>query len=186
MAANHKSSYVMNTTMENLCNIIKSENFSQTLNIEMKSENPTDNGVWYRFHHGVTFTSWGEKITITLTRVNSEMTTMEIHSECGLKTQVIDWGKNKRNVCNIYEEIERGLSPEGAQPTAATPAPSPTPTAEPAAPAAEPAPAAPAPTVEPAMAPEKKDKPVINFCSHCGTKVAPGSIFCSQCGTLLK
>ena len=43
------------------------------LNVALKSENPMPNGVWFRIHHGTTFTSWGEKITVTLTDLGGDI-----------------------------------------------------------------------------------------------------------------
>ena len=107
MAANHQNSYILNASIETLRAVILDSNFASTLNLELKSENLTMDGVWYRFHHGMTFTSWGEKITITLTRIDNMSTSLTILSECGMPTQVIDWGKNRQNVCNIFEYIDK-------------------------------------------------------------------------------
>ena len=105
MAANHQENYTMNVNIQTLCNIIRSQGFAEQLRTELKSENPTPTGVWFRLHHGATFTSWGEKITITLTPCGANATQVTIHSECGMPTQVIDWGKNKQIVCNVYEYL---------------------------------------------------------------------------------
>ena len=122
MAANYQQIYTMNAGVQQLSTIIRSNAFANHLRTELKSENPTPTGVWFRLHHGVTFTSWGEKITVTLTPLRENVTQVTIHSECGMPTQVIDWGKNKQVVCNIYEylaaHIGRGASVEShAQPT---------------------------------------------------------------------
>lgn len=95
MAAKHENSYVMNVSLDKICSVIKSAEFASELRIEMKSENIENTRVWYRFHHGVTFTSWGEKITITLTPMTPTTTSVIILSECGMPTQVIDWGKKQ-------------------------------------------------------------------------------------------
>ncbi len=72
------------------------------LNVALKSENPMPNGVWFRIHHGTTFTSWGEKITVTLTDLGGA-TAVDILSECGMPTQVVDWGKNASNVRVLFD-----------------------------------------------------------------------------------
>lgn len=105
MAANYSDTNVLNANINQVIALIRDISFSNVLNIEMKSENPTPTGVWYRFHHGVSFTSWGEKITISLTPVGPSATRIDITSECGMPTQVIDWGKNKSIVCNVFEYI---------------------------------------------------------------------------------
>ena len=124
MAASYKNTYTINAGIQQLRDTIRSRDFAGRLNVEMKSENPTPTGVWYRFHHGVTFTSWGEKITITLTPLPDSTTQVEIHSECGMPTQVVDWGKNKQVVCNVYEYLEANapnMPITSSQPTAQTP-----------------------------------------------------------------
>ena len=165
MAASHQNTYVLNVGIERIINVIKSSRFSSYLNIEMKSENPAVDGVWYRFHHGGSFSSWGEKITITLNRISNVSTSMIIHSECGMPTQVIDWGKNQQNVCNIYEYIERELATNQYN---------------------APSPSFVAPTASPSPATEVSDAPAKRFCTNCGNKVSPDDVFCTNCGTKLK
>lgn len=164
MAANHQNTYVINASFETICEIIKSGKFTSQLNLELKSTNPTPDGVWYRFHHGTSFTSWGEKITVTLIRMSSDRTTVTIHSECGMPTQIIDWGKNAQNVCNIYEYIEREARSAGAVNPAPAPAPAPAPKAPPK---------------------PKADQPIL-FCTNCGAGVVKGALFCVKCGKKLR
>ena len=123
MAANHSQSTQLNASMQQLLSVLRDPAFCSTLNLELKSENSTQTGTLFRFHHGVTFTSWGEKITLTLTPLSATSTKIHAHSECGLPTQVIDWGKNKQNVSNILQYIEKNLpaAPSAAF-TADTPA----------------------------------------------------------------
>ena len=147
--------------------MLRSSEFVSHLRLDLKSENPMPNGVWFRFHHGTTFTSWGEKITITLIPTAEMTTSVTILSECGMPTQVIDWGKNRQNVCNIYEHIVRMLSAANV-PTTPTQSPAPAPAQNPI--------------------PEQNTeapKPSVSFCNSCGTRVVPGSIFCSGCGKKL-
>lgn len=155
MAANHSQSVNFNATLMQIVEVLRNPAFCAELNLELKSENPSAPGVWFRFHHGMSFTSYGEKITVTLTPLAQNATRVEVHSECGMPTQVIDWGKNKQNVCNIIECMQRNV---------------------PQAPIAY-APTAPA---QPTPAPETKfctmcGKQVIktaNFCNHCGAKLS--------------
>ena len=115
MAANYHQSYVINAPVDRLLNIIRDVQFAIALNIEMKSENHTPNCIWFRFHHGMSFTSWAEKITITLSPISPTHTNVDILSECGMPTQIVDWGKNCQNVCNIFEYIEAHSRPVGSQ-----------------------------------------------------------------------
>lgn len=163
MAANYSNNYIFNATIAQLVPLLRDPAFAGELNIEMKSENPMPNGVWYRFHHGVSFTSWGEKITITLTPASPTATNVHIKSECGMPTQVIDWGKNKQVVCNVYECMERNLHKflNFTPPTQPEQTPSPAPM---------PVSSAPAPSVK-------------TFCTSCGAKLPPEANFCGSCGS---
>ena len=156
MGARHENYYEVGAGIDAIRRVISCRDFCEKLNLELKSENPDGERVWYRFHHGVTFTSWGEKITITLTPRSENLTSVVILSECGMPTQFIDWGKNKSNVNNIFKYIEQTLltpcaSSEHTPPRA-----------------------------------KKTDESVINFCNACGNRVIPGSVFCSYCGKKLR
>ena len=159
MAAQHENTYTANVNIQQLMAAIRDPMFASSLDLILRSENPTPPGVWYRFHHGTSFASWGEKITITLTPIGPTATQLHIHSECGMPTQVVDWGKNKQLVNKIYTYLSSNVmryAAPAAQPAAARPL--------------TPPPAAPQPGT-PA------------FCSACGTPLVPGARFCSRCGT---
>jgi hypothetical protein len=162
MAANARDFIDVTMSINQMAALLKDYSFSSTLNLELKSENLTATGVWYRFHHGVTFTSWGEKITVTLTPIAPNAVRVDVHSECGMPTQVIDWGKNKQNISAIFNYI-RSNSARYAQINA----PSQTP-----APVQQPAP------VQPAVQNDER-----KFCFNCGARLNPGAKFCSSCGT---
>ena len=110
MAANFTDRAVFNVPLSLLQALIRESRFSSQLNIVMKSENPMAGGVWYRFHHGATFTSYGEKITITLTVQNAYSTIVDVHSECGMPSQIIDWGKNKCNCEAVMNYIRCNIT----------------------------------------------------------------------------
>ena len=82
---------------------------SAGLNVSLKSENPTESGVWFRIHHGMTAASYGERITVTLTRLPNGGTGAEIESECVMPTQMFDAGKNKSNVNVIFGYLEKDM-----------------------------------------------------------------------------
>lgn len=158
MAAQYEEKYNVNATVNQLLSIIRSPTFSSPLNVEMKSENPAPWGIWFRFHHGMSAVSWGEKITITLTPTSPSTTLLQIHSECGMPTQVIDWGKNKSVVCNVYERIMAMLNSQapahnmpGSNATHNAPRPQPQSTG-------------------------------IKFCFKCGNRLDINAAFCSRCG----
>lgn len=109
MAANYQQTKNYTIPMQYFIDELRNPYFARALNIELKSENPTPGGVWYRFHHGTTFTSWGEKITITLLNLQGGMLQVTVHSECGMPTQVFDWGKNSSNVTAIFNQLEQSV-----------------------------------------------------------------------------
>lgn len=176
MAASHQEIYTMQVSIPVLCNVIRSREFADQLRTEIKSENPMPNGVWYRIHHGVSFSSWGEKITITLTALAENTTQVTIHSECGMPTQVVDWGKNRQVVCNIYEYLTANVG-RFAAPQQYTQQPY----AQPVQQAYTQPVQAQQPYAQPAPV-----QPGIAFCSNCGTPVSGAGNFCSACGNKLR
>ena len=167
MAANHTEVNVFNTDINSIMEFIKSGKFAGHLNLEMKSENPAPGGVWYRFHHGMTAASWGEKITITLTSISALETKVEVRSECGMPTQVIDWGKNRQNACNIIEHIEANVK-SGAIAASASIG------GEYGAPELE-------------YTKNDSSTPLMGrthkYCHNCGTKLEADDRYCYSCGT---
>lgn len=135
---------------------------SAGLNVSLKSENPTESGVWFRIHHGMTAASYGERITVTLTRLPNGGTGAEIESECVMPTQMFDAGKNKSNVNVIFGYLEKDMPasfPAGGAfaPSRQTPPPQQTP-------------------------PAGTAKPQPKFCIQCGKPLQPGAKFCIGCG----
>lgn len=139
---------------------------STDLNISLKSENPVQDGsVWFRYIHGMSFRSYGEKITITLRALAERKTNIHIHSECGMPTQIFDSGKNKSNVCNIYSKINSYISLNNCQ--------SPIEFYQTTANISE-------------STPQKSENTTSNFCIKCGAKLNPDDNFCIACGNRIK
>lgn len=157
MAASHQETYVINASMQALCDVIRSQGFANQLKVGISAERPWQSGVCFQLYHGVSFTSWGETIMIALTPMGQNVTQVNIRSECDMPTQIIDWGKNKQVVRSIHQHLEtyvnRGPAMQNNMQT-------PPPQAQP---------------VQTAAA----------FCSRCGTRVAAGANFCMVCGTKL-
>ena len=131
------------------------------LNISLTSENPTPTGVWFRFVHGMSFRSYGEKITVTLTP-HGPTTDVHILSECGMPTQIIDYGKNRSNVSAIFQFIDSDLGvvpPAQAQQQFAQPAPQ--------------------------AAPQTGVQAGVKYCPKCGRQAAADANFCAACGNKL-
>jgi hypothetical protein len=57
---------------------------------------------------GVSFQSWGEKITIELTQLAPEKTKATISS--GNRAQLVSWGKNKKNLDKIVDATNAQLA----------------------------------------------------------------------------
>ena len=117
----------------------------------------------YRFKHGISLTSWGENITIQLTRMAENVTNMNVISECALPTQLVDWGKNTENINKIFNYMDYAV------------------------PAAMSAPAA-QNTVPPQG--YNQQPPVMNHqanevkkCVNCGAQLVNGAMFCTACGS---
>ncbi|MGI6072967.1 MAG: zinc ribbon domain-containing protein [Lachnospiraceae bacterium] len=137
-------------------------------NFSLQSENHTETGVWFRIIHGMSFQSYGEKITVTLTPVVGGVS-VNVHSECGLPTQWVDGGKNQSNVDLIFKYIESGGGATMAAQTQQYQAytqPAQQPVQQPS-------------YTRPAQQPAAGHA----FCGRCGTKLSPGTRFCPRCGT---
>ena len=145
---------------------------SAGLNLALKSENETPNGVWFRIHHGVTWSSWGEKITVTLTRVENG-TDVQIISQCGMPTQVIDWGKNSSNIRVIFNYLEKGMPQNTSGQYQPSYAPQPSYEAQPSYAPQQPYAAQP---------PAGQAQPGGGFCGNCGSPTEAGTKFCTKCG----
>ena len=132
---------------------------SAGFNFKVTSENPCDGGVWFRIIHGMSAMSYGEKITVTITQ-SGNMTSVDVFSECGMPTQLVDGGKNASNVNLIFRYFESTMP---AQNTQFQPSAGPVPVQQ-----------APAQNHQPAQRPK--------FCMRCGNRLGPDDKFCTVCG----
>lgn len=57
---------------------------------------------------GTGILSWGENVTLHMSDTQ-QGTAVRIRSQCSFPLQLIDWGKNRKNV----QEIVRGITPHG-------------------------------------------------------------------------
>jgi hypothetical protein len=51
---------------------------------------------------GFSFSSYGENVSI---QVGDSGSTVDVRSECIWPTQLVDWGKNRRNVTRFFEQL---------------------------------------------------------------------------------
>ena len=169
MAANANDSRTYNVTATAFYEILKDVQFSSELRIELKSENFMTGGRWYRFHHGTTMSSWGEKITITINEISPACTRVDIRSECGMPTQVFDWGKNKQNIAAILAYFDRYLLAPQFSATNLSFAQSQM-----------------QPQEQAFTQPQMQYSPCVEsdvcFCVACGTKISKTDRFCYRCG----
>ena len=109
MAANANNSRIFRGSMHQLVALLRDPAFHTELKLEYISETPSEASMWFHFHHGVSFSSWGEKVIIGLMPVATDMINVEVSSECALPTQILDWGKNKHNLEAIFYYIGNNL-----------------------------------------------------------------------------
>ncbi|MBQ3115584.1 MAG: zinc ribbon domain-containing protein [Clostridia bacterium] len=192
MGKSYTGNFTINADMSQIKALLNDRAFASQLNIELKSENVTETGVWYRFHHGVSFSSWGEKITITLTPTQEKGIKLDILSECGMPTQIFDMGKNKSNVNAIVKYINENVMKYSViEPSISTPIIE-EPKTEEVAVDIEPKEKTPVAISEPAPLPELKkelekapETPLQEraiFCSKCGRRFEEEANFCAKCG----
>ncbi len=105
MAANHTETYVFNIHIQQMYSIVRDARFVNGLHLSYRSETALQNGMSLRYTNDMSMSSWGEDIDIILIYVNDNTTQVTIKSECSLPTQVIDWGKNKKNVQQVYQYL---------------------------------------------------------------------------------
>ncbi len=152
MAANSSIAINVNATVYQVTALLYDRAFMQYAELDFKSEKPNGDGVICYFGKGVTFSSWGEDISIYVTPIGFGMVRIDIHSECSMPTQLVDWGKNKQNVDNISQYI---LANIGRYTVAQQPAPS----------------------YEQTFASSGK-----KLCVKCGASIDATYLFCSVCG----
>lgn len=218
MGASFKNQIVVRCSLQQMLAIIKDPDFCKKLNLkavelvqdevqeepqEIQQEETQDvqqekNRIAFHFTHGVTFTSWGENISITLTPDADNGICVEVYSVCVEEQQMIDMGKNKSNTKHILEYIEKAVRKleetmqaaayqaaaiQAVYQTAAQNAAMQMVAAQRAVLQA----AQPMPPVQPTqpVAPEQYSQPAVpqrRFCIHCGKALVAGSKFCAFCG----
>ena len=170
---------IYNLNINTLACELRSRRFTDILRISLKSENPMPSGCWFRYHHGMTFRSYGERITVSLNAMSPTSTLVEVHSEAAMPTQLIDFGINNSNINAIFAHLDNyvlfPIMAQMGQPIPGQPVP-PQPMQAQHAPAA-PAPQQPMPAAQPApqSAPAK-------ICNNCGAQLEPSYRFCNCCG----
>lgn len=60
------------------------------------------------FSAGISWLSWGEIITLRIQKLETQLE-LEVKSECKLKTTIVDWGKNRKNVEGIFSVLNEKI-----------------------------------------------------------------------------
>ncbi len=55
---------------------------------------------------GISFSSWGESMTVCVVKTSSG-TKVNVYS--GSKAQLFDWGKNKKNIDKLFNDLSKRL-----------------------------------------------------------------------------
>ena len=191
MAAKYQES--KNYPLAIQCFIIefRSQPIRDFMNIKWVGEEALPDGtLHYQYQHGMGMASWGETIDIYIAALGERATRVEIRSECYLPTQVIDWGKNRENVVNIFMYLDNCVNTFLANNGSNAPMPQvefPTPPAQ-AQPVPQPQQPMPQqqvqyqPPVQPVLQPTP---PQQKLCPTCRFTPPQGANFCPNCGTKL-
>ncbi|MCR4594656.1 MAG: hypothetical protein K5761_06340 [Clostridiales bacterium] len=107
MAANAREARILPADMQFLLSMLRGIAASG-LKYVYRGEFPVPGGVQVRLGHSISFSSWGEDITITMTAQGNQ-TFVDIFSECSLPTQIIDYGKNRKNVNVIFNFLMQNI-----------------------------------------------------------------------------
>lgn len=157
MAASSMFSKSYAVSSQELCNILASPQFAYELKFSQDIAMQVPGGMMYTFKSGVSFTSWGEKISITVYSLGPAVTKVDIMSECAMPTQIVDWGKNQTNINSITMFLDRTFVPvmnsNFGQPQG-----------------------------QPYGQTQGQPQGEARFCTSCGARIPADSAFCPSCG----
>ncbi len=105
MAANYGESRQYQLPIMEIVNSLRTIN-SSGLRISYVREFAIPGGAQLEFRSGVSALSWGENIIVRLTKMANGFTMTDIISECSFPTQIIDWGKNRKNVTKLFGYLD--------------------------------------------------------------------------------
>jgi len=163
MAAKFRDTRVLPMEINAIAEKLRTIQFSG-LHYNFLNETAFYNGCQMRMSHGVSFSSWGEDITITLTPRGNQ-TVVDILSECSMPTQIIDWGKNRENTSALFAYLMRQTGYQQ-------------PYSQSAQPYAQPQ--------QPYSQPQQPVNAGQRFCPVCGNASSDQAVFCINCGAKLR
>ena len=109
MGASANTTRVIQANMHQMVAMMRDPAFHNEVSLEFISETPQGLAMQYHFHHNMSLASRGEKVLITLMPLGADMVSVEVSSACALPTQLIDYGKNRKNVEGVHDYICRNL-----------------------------------------------------------------------------
>lgn len=109
MAASHNGTFIIQSSLAQVNALICDPAFARGTNLTFASYAPTPYQISFNFTTDVTFTSWGENITITIAAIGPQQVQMTIFSECSMPTQIVDWGTNRDNVTRIINYVTQNI-----------------------------------------------------------------------------
>ncbi|MBQ4618002.1 MAG: hypothetical protein IJB27_06480 [Clostridia bacterium] len=109
MGAYSETGYPLTASHDQLRCLLQDRCFAARMNWTLHESFPTPTGSCYVFFSDISMTSWSEKITITLSASGPHDTHIHILSKCVMPTQLVDWGKNKKNLEAVSAYILENL-----------------------------------------------------------------------------
>ncbi|MCO5268983.1 MAG: hypothetical protein M9897_08830 [Brumimicrobium sp.] len=82
---------------------IKCHEAAINLNFNITKEDISEGEILFKV--GWSLWSFGEQFKIIITNVSTNLTKVEVASEAAFKAQIIDWGKNDKNVKAFFETL---------------------------------------------------------------------------------
>lgn len=122
MAASNNQTFIVNASLQQVNALMCDAAFIQGTELTFAAHIPTPNQITFRFTTGVSFTSWGEIVNITIAAIGNNQVQMSIDSECAMPTQIIDYGKNRRNVERVANYVNQNIGRYTMTPPSAAPA----------------------------------------------------------------
>ncbi len=134
MAAMFQDTRYYNCPIDLFLNELRSFRPGNELGLTLQSETTEKDYIQFEYLHGVSSLSWGEIISVTISSHSADTVSLTVHSEGRMSTQIIDLGKNKKNVTALFSYLEKHLySPSITTPVSNTdtiPTPQPEPSIE--------------------------------------------------------
>jgi hypothetical protein len=100
MAAKSRKVFVINLPFEQVMPAV--EKALQRMGAKISNINRSEGDI--KAKKGMSLTSWGNNITVSITR-SLNGCYVDVLSECAMPTQVIDWGSNEGNIKNLAKEL---------------------------------------------------------------------------------